>query len=156
MDKHQQVFWTDINLRHKNKCPKKNNQHKRNYLLTSKQQNTVSIAVPILYGEQKWQKNLKLVFHLSVSPTTIHVVKLIPRLPSNKHDDKHTKTATPMPFDDRRSRYGETHVISFVLTRQKPKFLNDTRETSLLTALLFSQFVLSSCLRTAHIERLCC
>jgi len=53
MDKHQQVFWTDINLRHKNKCPKKkNNQHKRNYLLTSKQQNTVS-KVPIPHGEQQ-------------------------------------------------------------------------------------------------------
>ncbi len=36
------------------------------------------------------------------------------------------------------------------------KFLNDTRETSLLTALFFSQFVLSSCLRTAQTERLCC
>jgi len=60
MDKHQQVFWTDINLRHKNKCPKKkNNQHKRNYLLTSKQQNTVSNIVPIQHGEQqKWQKRI--------------------------------------------------------------------------------------------------
>ena len=48
------------------------------------------------------------------------------------------------------------HVTPFVLTRQNQKFLNDTRETSLLTALLFSQFVLSSCLRTAHTERLCC
>ena len=40
--------------------------------------------VPIQYGEpkKKWQKNLKLVFHLSVSPTTIHVVKLIPCLTS--------------------------------------------------------------------------
>ena len=28
--------------------------------------------------KKKWQKNLKLVFHLSVSLTTIHVVKLIP------------------------------------------------------------------------------
>ena len=106
--------------------------------------------------QKKWQKNLKLVFHLSVSHTTIHVVKLIPCLTSKQNDDKQTKMATLMPFDDRRSRYGETHVISFVLIRQKPKFLNDTRETSLLTALLFSQFVLSSCLRTAHSERLCC
>ena len=86
MDKHQQVFWTDINLRHKNKCPKKkNNQHKRNYLLTSKQQNTVSNKVPTQHGEQQnGKKNLKLVFHLSVSHTTIHVVKLIPRLSSKK------------------------------------------------------------------------
>ena len=35
------------------------------------------------------KKNLKLVFHLSVSPTTIHVVKLIPCL-QNK-DDKETE-----------------------------------------------------------------
>ena len=64
--------------------------------------------------------------------------------------------ATLMPFDDRQFKLGETHVTSFVPTRQIQKFLNDTRETSLLTALLFSQFVLSSCLRTAHTERLCC
>ena len=101
MDKHQQVFWTDINLRHKNKCPKKNNQHKRNYLLTSKQQNTVSNIVPILYGEQQKKmvkKNLKLVLHLSVSPTTIHVVKLIPCLSSKKTMINKRKMATVMPF----------------------------------------------------------
>ncbi len=90
MDEQQQVFWTDINLCHKNKCPKKkkNNQHKRNYLLTSKQQNTVS-KVPIQHGEHKknGKKNLKLVFHLSVSSTTIHVVKLIPCLSSKKKND---------------------------------------------------------------------
>ena len=42
--------------------PKKNNQHKRNYLLTSKQQNTVS-KVPIPHGEQqkkKWQKEFEI------------------------------------------------------------------------------------------------
>ena len=67
---------------------KKNNQHKRNYLLTSKQQNTVS-KVPIPHGEQQkknGKKNLKLVFHLSVSQTTIHVVKLIPYLVLKKND----------------------------------------------------------------------
>ncbi len=72
---------------------KQNNQHKRNYLLTSKQQNTVSI-VPILHGEQQkknGKKNLKLVFHLSISPTTIHVVKLIPCLTSKHNDDKQMK-----------------------------------------------------------------
>ncbi len=35
--------------------------------------------------------NLKLVFHLSVSQTTIHVVKLIPCLESKHNDDKQTK-----------------------------------------------------------------
>ena len=66
MDEQQQVFWTDINLRHKNKCPKKNNQHKRNYLLTSKQQNTISNIVPIQHGEQqkKWQKKI---FEIGIS-----------------------------------------------------------------------------------------
>ncbi len=78
---------------------KKNNQHKQNYLLTSKQQNTVSQKVPILYGEQqKWQKNLKLVFHLSVSQTTIHVVKLIPRLVSKITMINKRKMATHMPL----------------------------------------------------------
>ncbi len=66
MDKHQQVFWTDIKLRHKNKCPKKNNQHKRNYLLTSKQQNTVLNIVPIPYGEQQ-KKNGKKEFEIDIS-----------------------------------------------------------------------------------------
>ena len=48
--------------------------------------------VPILHGEQQQKKkNLKLVFHLSVSPTTIHVVKLIPCLTSKHSDDKQTK-----------------------------------------------------------------
>ena len=71
--------------------PKKNNQHKRNYLLTSKQQNTISNKVTILHGNKNGKKNLKLVFHLSVSPTTIHVVKLMPRLASKHNDDKQTK-----------------------------------------------------------------
>ena len=125
--------------------------------------------VPIQHGEQqkkKWQKNLKLVFHLSVSPTTIHVVKLIPlsskqwwintnekwRLSCHLTSDNSNLAKHPLQY----SGYDETYVISFVLTRQNQKFLNDTRETSLLTALLISQFVLSSCLRTAHSERLCC
>ncbi len=104
---------------------KKNNQCKRNYLLTSKQQNTVSKVVPTLYGEQPKKmakKNLKLVFHLSVSLTTIHVVKLIPsRASKTTMMTKKRKMATLMPFDDRHSGYGETHIISFVLTRQRPK-----------------------------------
>ena len=72
----------------KKKEKKKNNQHKRNYLLTSKKNSKIPFQkVPIQHGEQtkkKWQKNLKLVFHLSVSPTTIHVVKLIPCLSSKQ------------------------------------------------------------------------
>jgi len=44
--------------------PKKNNQHKRNYLLTSKQQNTVS-RVPIQYGEQ--QKKMAKEFEIGIS-----------------------------------------------------------------------------------------
>ena len=66
--------------------------------------------------------------------------------------------ATVMPFDDGQFKLGETCAMQllFVLTRQIQKFLHDTRETSPLTALLFSQFELSSCLRTAHTERLCC
>ncbi len=67
MDKHQQVFWTEINLRHKNKCPKKNNQHKRNYLLTSKQQNTVSNKVTILHGEQTKKNGKKKEFEIGIS-----------------------------------------------------------------------------------------
>ena len=45
--------------------------------------------VPIQHGEQtnkNGKKNLKLVFHLSVSPTTIHVVKLIPCLVLKNND----------------------------------------------------------------------
>ena len=40
---------------------KKNNQHKRNYLLTSKQQIPFQNIVPIQYGEQqKWQKEFEI------------------------------------------------------------------------------------------------
>jgi len=53
------------------------------------------------------KKNLKLVFHLSVSPTTIHVVKLIPRLTSKQNDVQTHKMATPMPFDDKQFKLGE-------------------------------------------------
>ena len=90
MDKHQQVFWTDINLRHKNKCKKKQSTQTElfAYVKTAKYRFQL---VPIHYSEQKWQKNLKLVFHLSISPTTIHVVKLIPRLTSKHNDDKQTE-----------------------------------------------------------------
>ena len=147
---------------------KKNNQHKRNYLLTSKQQKPFpNSSHSIWWTTKKWQKNLKLVFHLSVSHTTIHVVKLIPCLSSKKkrwwinekwrlscHLTTDNSNLAKHPLQN--SGYGKTYVISFVLTRQIQKFLNDTRETSPLTALLFSQFVLSSCLRTAHSEHLCC
>ena len=59
---------------------------------------------------------------------------------------KKRKMATFMPWDDRQFKLGETCAMQllFVLTRQNQKFLHDTRETSPLTALFFSQFVLSS------------
>ena len=54
MDKHQQVFWTDINLRHKNKCPKKKKQSTQTelfaYVKTAKHRFKI---VPIQYGEQQ-------------------------------------------------------------------------------------------------------
>ena len=72
---------------------------------------------------KKTQENLKLIFHLSVSPTTIHVVKLIPCLSSKKNTMMNKrKMATLMPFDDRQFKLGETHVIPFVLTRQNQSF----------------------------------
>ena len=58
------------------------------------------------------KNNLKLVFHLSVSPTTIHVVKLIPCL-SSKTMTKKRKMATLMPFDDRQFKLGETYAMKF-------------------------------------------
>ena len=55
------------------------------YVKTAKYRFT---KVPIQYGEQQQKKNgkknLKLVFHLSVSLTTIHVIKLIPCLSSKR------------------------------------------------------------------------
>ena len=53
MDKHQQVFWTDINLRHKNKCQKKTINTNGIICLRQKQQNTVSNKVPTQHGEQQ-------------------------------------------------------------------------------------------------------
>ena len=61
------------------------------YVKTAKYRFT---KVPILYAnntKKNGKKNLKLVFHLSVSPTTIHVVKLIPCLTLKQYDDKQTK-----------------------------------------------------------------
>ena len=59
MDKHQQVFWTDINLRHKNKCPKKKSTQTElfAYVKTAKHRFT---QVSIQYGEQKWQKEFEI------------------------------------------------------------------------------------------------
>ena len=115
--------------------------------------------VPIQYGEQQ-KKMAKRIwnwyFIYQFHPRPFMSLNWYPVYHQNKTMINKRKMATLMPFDDRRSGYGETHVISFVFTRQNQKFLNDTRETSLLTALLFSQLVLSSCLRTAHFERLCC
>ena len=69
MDKHQQVFWTDINLRHKNKCPKKKTKKKQStqtelfaYVKTAKYRLKI---VPILYGEQ--QKIGKKEFEIGIS-----------------------------------------------------------------------------------------
>ena len=159
MDKHQQVFWTDINLRHKNKCPpQKNNQHKRNYLLTSKQQNTVLTS-----SHSTWWANQKKMAKRIWNWYFIYQFHQRPFMslnwyPVEHNDDKETKNG------DSHAIWRQTiqtwrnmrHVTPFCLHKTKPKFLHDTRETSLLTALLFSQFVLSSCLRTAHTERLCC
>ena len=52
MDKHQQVFWTDINLRHKSKCQKKQSTQTElfAYVKTAKYRFT---QVPIQYGEQQ-------------------------------------------------------------------------------------------------------
>ena len=72
--------------------------------------------------KKKTQENLKLIFHLSVSPTTIHVVKLIPCLQNN--DDKETKNGD---FYAMRRQTIQTwrnmrHVTPFVLTRQSQSF----------------------------------
>jgi len=57
MDKHQQVFWTDINLRHKNKCKKKQSTQTElfAYVKTAKYRFT---QVPIPHGEQQQQKKM--------------------------------------------------------------------------------------------------
>ena len=64
MDKHQQVFWTDINLCHKNKCPKKKKQSTQTelfaYVKTAKHCFKI---VPTQHGEQqqkKWQKEFEI------------------------------------------------------------------------------------------------
>ena len=65
----------------------------------------------------KWQ-NSKLVFHLPVSHTTIHVDKLIPCLSSKKQTMMNKrKMATLMPFDDRQFKLGETSATKFRIWR---------------------------------------
>ena len=156
MDKHQQVFWTDINLRHKNKCPPKKKQSTQTELFAYVK--TAKYRFKRSSHSVWWTKMAKRIWNWYF----IYQFHRRPFMSLNWYlvfkttMTKKRKMATLMPFDDRHSGYDKTHVIPFVLTRQNQKFLNDTRETSLLTALLFSQFVLSSCLRTAHIERLYC
>ena len=139
--------------------PKKNNQHKRNYLLTSKQQNTVS-KVPIQHGEQT-KKNGKRIWNWYF----IYQFHRRPFMSLNwypvclQNDHKQTKNGDSHAIRRQTIQIWRNmrHVPPFCPYKTKSqKFLHDTRETSPLTALFFSQFVLSSCLRTAHTERLCC
>ena len=69
MDKHQQVFWTDINLRHKNKCPPQKNKKKTintNGIICSRQNSKIPFQpVPIQYGEQ--QKKMAKEFEIGIS-----------------------------------------------------------------------------------------
>jgi len=143
--------------------PKKKKTINTNGIICLRQNSKIPFQTKFpLHGEQQKKmndkKNLKLIFHLSVSPTTIHVVKLIPCLTSKHNDDKHTKwplSCHLMTDNSNLAKHAPCNSFCPHKTKTK-KFLHDTRETSPLTALLFSQFVLSSCLRTAHSERLCC
>jgi len=63
MDKHQQVFWTDINLRHKNKCPPKKQKKtiNTNGIICLRQNSKIPFQpLPIQHGEQtkNGKKNL--------------------------------------------------------------------------------------------------
>ena len=104
---------------------KKNNQHKRNYLLTSKQQNTVLINSHTTWRTTKkknGKKNLKLVFHLSVSPTTIHVVKLIPCLSSKQRWQRNEKWRLSChKTTDNSNLAKHTPCYSFCPHKTKPK-----------------------------------
>ena len=59
MDKHQQVFWTDINLCHKNKCPKKKQSTQTELFAYVKTAIYRFKIVPIQYGEQTKKKMAK-------------------------------------------------------------------------------------------------
>ena len=134
MDKQQQVFWTDINLCHKNKCPPQKKTINTNGIICLRQNSKIpfqnSSHSTWWTTKKNGKKNLKLVFHLSVSPTTIHVVKLIPcreqwwtktnekwRLSCHLTTDNSNLAKHPL----QNSGYDETYVISFVLTRQIQK-----------------------------------
>jgi len=96
--------------------PKKKQSTQTELFAHVKTAKTVSEQFPFnMVNNKKWQKNLKLVFHLSVSHTTIHVVKLILCLSSkttmmNKHK---REMATLMPFDVRQFKLGETSATKF-------------------------------------------
>ncbi len=69
MDEQQQVFWTDINLRHKNICPKKKKKKQSTqtelfgYVKKAKYRFS---KVPILHGEQQ-QKKMAKEFEIGIS-----------------------------------------------------------------------------------------
>ena len=117
--------------------------------------------VPIQHGEQHQKKNGKRIwnwyFIYQFHPRPFMSLNWYPVCLQN--DDKETKNGDSHAIRRQTIQTWRNmrHVPPFCPYKTKSqKFLHDTRETSPLTALLFSQFVLSSCLRTAHIERLCC
>jgi hypothetical protein len=163
MDKHQQVFWTDINLRHKNKCPtKKKKTINTNGIICSRQNSKnrfKSSHSTWRTNQQNGKRIWNWYFIYQFHPGPFMSLNWYPVIKHN--NDKETENGDSYAIntdDDKQTKNGVTpfapSLFSFYM--MNTKFLHDTRETSLLTALFFSQFVLSSCLRTAHSERLCC
>ena len=158
MDKHQQVFWTDINLRHKNKCPKKKTIN-TNGIICLRQNSKIPFQTkfPFNMVNNKMAKriwNWYFIYQFHHGP--FMSLNWYPVCLQNDHKQTKNGDSHAIWRQTIQTWRNMRHVTPLSSHDKNQKFLNDTRETSLLTALLFSQFVLSSCLRTAHFERLCC
>jgi hypothetical protein len=139
----------------------KKNQHR---LITCPQQKASVSSHP-----SAWRTNNKRIWNWyfdQFSKWAFHLIKLN----AKKHiyfsvlmkTQRHTKALMSLPdLKDKRNEkkhtsFQKSFICDFSIL-PKPSFPNDTRETSLLTALLFSQFVLSSNMEnSSHNERLCC
>ncbi len=131
--------YKSLSQKQMHKKNKKNNQHKRNYLLTSKQQNTVS-KVPIPHGEQQkkmakriWNWYFIYQFHrrpfmsLNWYPIWFSKIRIRWKLRAASTDVLITRWA--LTNTDKETKNGDSHAIR----RQMIRIWRDSRHIICLT-----------------------